>query len=243
MSLDIEDFNARWLRAWSDKDVPALLTFYHPDVAYMDPQTVTGLKGHEALADYLTGLFAATPPMRYDPHEIWATHERLLRALVLHDQPAGRRRKLSARDSTWWCSRATRSRSTRSMCIRSTPSPRHDVRIACGRIPIVGPGAITPEWMTRALRAGGIDARVGAIAGRKIGTGQVGESVRFDPALRLRAGQTRPTTVVGKFPSPDPDSRAVGVDLGNYNREVRFYLDLADGAGVTTPQMPVRRCG
>ena len=73
MSVDIEDFNRRWLRAWSDKDVPALLTFYHPDVVYMDPQTVTGLKGHEALAAYLTGLFAATPPMRYDPHETWAT--------------------------------------------------------------------------------------------------------------------------------------------------------------------------
>jgi hypothetical protein len=73
MSLDIEDFNARWLRAWSDKDVSTLLTFYHPDVVYMDPQTVTGLKGHAALADYLTGLFAATPPMRYDPHETWPT--------------------------------------------------------------------------------------------------------------------------------------------------------------------------
>jgi hypothetical protein len=74
MSLDIVDFNRRWLRAWSDKDVPRLLTFYHPEVAYMDPQTVAGLKGHRALADYLTGLFAATPPMRYDPDEVWATH-------------------------------------------------------------------------------------------------------------------------------------------------------------------------
>jgi hypothetical protein len=105
---------------------------------------------------------------------------------------------------------------------------------ACGRIPIVGPGAVTPEWMTRALRAGGIDARVGAIAGRKIGAGQVGESVRFE--LRYdSAPASAPTTVVGKFPSPDPDSRAVDADRGNYNREVRFYLDLADGAGVTTP--------
>jgi len=73
MSLDIEDFNRRWLRAWSDKDVPALLTFYHPDVVYTDPQTVTGLKGHAALNDYLIGLFAATPPMRFDPHEVWKT--------------------------------------------------------------------------------------------------------------------------------------------------------------------------
>jgi ketosteroid isomerase-like protein len=73
MNVDIEDFNLRWLRAWSDKDVAALLKFYHPDVLYMDPQTVTGVRGHKALAEYLTGLFAATPPMRYDAHEVWAT--------------------------------------------------------------------------------------------------------------------------------------------------------------------------
>jgi hypothetical protein len=73
MSLDIEAFNRRWLRAWSDKDVPALLTFYHPDVVYTDPQTVMGLKGRAALADYLSGLFAATPPMRYEPDEVWRT--------------------------------------------------------------------------------------------------------------------------------------------------------------------------
>jgi hypothetical protein len=104
-----------------------------------------------------------------------------------------------------------------------------------GPIPIVGPDAITPAWMTRALRAAGIDARVGAVAGRKIGTGQVGESVRF--ALTYdSAPADAPSTVVGKFPSPDPDSRAVGVNLGNYVREVRFYLDLAAGAGVTTPR-------
>ncbi len=89
--------------------------------------------------------------------------------------------------------------------------------------------------MTRALRAAGIDAHVGAVAGRKIGTGQVGESVRFTLGYDS-APADAPATVVGKFPSPDPDSRAVGVNLGNYNREVRFYLDLAGGAGVTTPK-------
>jgi hypothetical protein len=103
----------------------------------------------------------------------------------------------------------------------------------CGRIPIVGPHAVTPEWMTRALRAGGIDARVAAVAGRKIGTGQV--SVRFTLSYDS-APADAPSTVVGKFPSPDPDSRAVGVNLGNYNREVRFYLDLAGSAGATTPR-------
>ena len=75
MSVDIEDFNARWLKAWSDKDVPALLDFYAPDTIYADPQTAAGLEGREALGRYLTGLFAATPPMTYTPHEIWATRD------------------------------------------------------------------------------------------------------------------------------------------------------------------------
>jgi hypothetical protein len=75
MSLDIEDFNRRWLQAWTDKDVPRLLGFYADEVVYKDPQTTGGLTGKAALGAYLTGLFGATPPMRYDPHEVWATHD------------------------------------------------------------------------------------------------------------------------------------------------------------------------
>ncbi|MCX8499927.1 MAG: nuclear transport factor 2 family protein [Caulobacteraceae bacterium] len=74
MSLDLEDFNRRWLQAWTDKDVPRLLGFYSSDTIYADPQTAAGIQGHEALGAYLTGLFGATPPMTYEPHELWATH-------------------------------------------------------------------------------------------------------------------------------------------------------------------------
>lgn len=71
--MDIAAFNASWLKAWSDKDVDALLGFYAPDCRYLDQQVPQGLTGREALRGYLTGLFGATPPMRYDPEEIWAT--------------------------------------------------------------------------------------------------------------------------------------------------------------------------
>ncbi|MGZ5940572.1 MAG: nuclear transport factor 2 family protein [Rhizomicrobium sp.] len=73
MSLDLEKFNADWLRAWSDKDVPRLVNFYTEDTVYKDPQTAAGIKGHAALTAYLTGLFGATPPMTYTPDEIWPT--------------------------------------------------------------------------------------------------------------------------------------------------------------------------
>ena len=75
MALDLEKFNADWLAAWTDKNVPRLLSFYAEDCVYKDPQTAAGITGHAALRTYLTGLFAATPPMRYRPEEIWATHD------------------------------------------------------------------------------------------------------------------------------------------------------------------------
>jgi hypothetical protein len=71
--MDIETFNADWLKAWSDKDVPRLVAFYTEDTIYKDPQTAAGITGHAALRDYLTGLFSATPKMIYTPDEVWAT--------------------------------------------------------------------------------------------------------------------------------------------------------------------------
>ena len=68
---EIATYNADWLRAWTDKDVERLCQFYAKDCIYKDNQTVTGLTGREALRGYLTGLFAATPPMTYTPDETW----------------------------------------------------------------------------------------------------------------------------------------------------------------------------
>jgi hypothetical protein len=68
---EIAAFNADWLRAWTEKDVPRLTAFYAEDCIYRDPQTAGGLEGRDALSGYLTGLFAATPPMTYTPDEVW----------------------------------------------------------------------------------------------------------------------------------------------------------------------------
>ena len=68
---EIEAYNARWLQAWTDKDVDALCGFYAEDCSYKDPQVPAGLTGNAALRAYLTGLFAATPPMTYTPEETW----------------------------------------------------------------------------------------------------------------------------------------------------------------------------
>ena len=71
MTVDIERYNADWLKAWTDKDVDRLLEFYAEDCVYKDAQTVAGLTGHAPLRAYLTGLFGATPSMTYTPDEVW----------------------------------------------------------------------------------------------------------------------------------------------------------------------------
>jgi len=97
--LDIERFNAEWLKAWSDKDVEQVLAFYSPDTIYRDGQVPNGLTGHEALRQYLTGLFAATPPMHYEPDEIWANEGGYCgRWICTIDLPDGTRRRLRGFD-------------------------------------------------------------------------------------------------------------------------------------------------
>lgn len=70
---DLADYNARWLLAWSEKDVDALLRFYSKDVAYKDPQVPGGLTGQADLRAHLEKLFSSTPPTRYEADEIWPT--------------------------------------------------------------------------------------------------------------------------------------------------------------------------
>lgn len=91
------------------------------------------------------------------------------------------------------------------------------------------PEAITPEWLTDALRASGAlrpDVRVAAIRERKtVGAGMLGDSVRFALAYDGDAAGA-PASVVGKFPSADPVSRATGAAFGLYLKETRFYQEL-----------------
>ena len=73
MTMAVEDFNARWLKAWSDKNVERLLAFYDEDCRYLDPSVPNGVTGHDELRPYLTQLFGTLPATRYEPEEVWAT--------------------------------------------------------------------------------------------------------------------------------------------------------------------------
>jgi hypothetical protein len=100
---------------------------------------------------------------------------------------------------------------------------------------IRAPQDIDAAWLTEVVRAGGVEAKVTGFSARRVGTGQIGDSVRF--ALDYdREVSGAPASLVGKFPSANPESRGAGVVLGNYHREVRFYQQLAPRALVRTPR-------
>jgi aminoglycoside/choline kinase family phosphotransferase len=94
---------------------------------------------------------------------------------------------------------------------------------------------VTPEWLTERLHAAGHDAVVRAVRATRIGTGQIGKCIRFDLDLE-RADAKTPTSLVGKFPSDDPLSRATGVQLRNFIKEVSFYRTLQSSLRIRTPR-------
>jgi hypothetical protein len=98
------------------------------------------------------------------------------------------------------------------------------------------PEAVDAAWLTAVLQQGGVDAVVQSFTARPVGTGQIGDSVRFSLTYE-RGGESAPASLVGKFPAAGDESRATGVMLGNYIREVRFYQQLAPTALISLPRV------
>lgn len=87
---------------------------------------------------------------------------------------------------------------------------------------------LTDEWWSTIFRT-----KVTAGPPERIGSGQVGMNLRValssdDPSV--------PASVVVKMASPDPVSRATGMSLRNYEREVRFYTEIVDTLDVRSPR-------
>ncbi|MEE8311097.1 MAG: phosphotransferase [Candidatus Binatia bacterium] len=99
------------------------------------------------------------------------------------------------------------------------------------------PGAVTPRWLADTLRTTlpGLPA-IESFAGSTIGTGQVGQCIRFDLQYAAEPSVGSPFSVVGKFASADPASRAAGQAGRCYVSEVGFYRDLQVSVGIRTPR-------
>ncbi len=103
-------------------------------------------------------------------------------------------------------------------------------------ISVARPEAITPQWMTAALAARGIRAKVRSLTSKAVGTGQLGETRRFQLSYEGPVPADAPVTLIGKFPSADPVSAQTGHDLGIYRTEVMFYRELASRTKMRTPR-------
>ena len=102
------------------------------------------------------------------------------------------------------------------------------------------PDSLTAEWLTGALRETGalergrvvsFDAQV--LGGAKGASGQL---VRIRLTYDAGAHPDAPRSLIAKFSAADPQSRAMIHALGIYEREVRFYQDLAPLIALRTPR-------
>ena len=90
---------------------------------------------------------------------------------------------------------------------------------------------LTSDWLTAALGIAVSDFRF-----TRIGTGQMSECYRVE--LSYGPEVEGPASVVLKVAATDPSSRQTGLTLGLYEREVRFYTDIAP----RLPAGPVAPC-
>lgn len=101
------------------------------------------------------------------------------------------------------------------------------------------PDQLTPAWFTDALRAGGVLDDDGVVIGaevRRFGTGQWGLVVRAVLEYDGTAGAA-PASVIVKIPSGDASSRQLGLALGAYEAEVRFYREVLPRVEVRAPRL------
>jgi hypothetical protein len=91
--------------------------------------------------------------------------------------------------------------------------------------------AVDAGWLSEVL-----GADVAAVDKVTIGEGVgiLGELARC--TLTYAAGSSGPETVVAKLPSPYAENRAVATHFRFYEREVRFYQELAVDARIGTPR-------
>ena len=100
------------------------------------------------------------------------------------------------------------------------------------------PEEMTPSWLTGALRTGGVldgNASVASVSSQVVGEGIGFIGIVARMTVAYEGATTAPRSMFVKFPSPDPGSRQVGNLYGLYEREVRFYNELAASSGIDVP--------
>ncbi len=96
---------------------------------------------------------------------------------------------------------------------------------------------ITPAWLTEAVQSAGVsDGRVVGFDAEQIGAGVGIMGLLYRLHLRYANGVGGPSTLVVKVPSPHEGTRHVAKTFRFYEKEVKFYRDLAHHTPLgTTP--------
>lgn len=110
---------------------------------------------------------------------------------------------------------------------------------------------MAPESSTRTIQeVGDLDTRflqtvlksppISSFNTTRIGTGQVGEVYRihleYSSDASLASPSPSPKTAILKIASKDPRSRSSGLSLGIYERETRFYSEIARSISTDKPE-------
>ncbi|MDP6607394.1 MAG: phosphotransferase [Dehalococcoidia bacterium] len=101
-------------------------------------------------------------------------------------------------------------------------------------------GELTAAWLTESLRSAGVisTSAVEGFESRTLGEGEgfLGDlarlSLRYDPPE-----DGAPATLIAKFPTAQRDNRAAADLFQAYDREIRFYDELADDVPVRKPRL------
>ena len=90
------------------------------------------------------------------------------------------------------------------------------------------PSEISVGWIRQQFETAGIDgSTLRSVVSARIGTGLIGDSYRLELEWHDGPPVGAPASLIAKLPAADPTSRRAGVELGNYEREVRFYREVA----------------
>lgn len=102
-----------------------------------------------------------------------------------------------------------------------------------------GPGELTPDWLTEALRAGGVISGPSVTSVEKEilgeGAGFMGQLARVKLEYDAAAPDA-PSSLIAKFPSNLPENRQVADAFRFYEREIRFYEEIAGDVELRTPR-------
>ncbi len=102
-----------------------------------------------------------------------------------------------------------------------------------------GPKALTPEWLTQALRSTGTinNSTVKSFSMEMIGEGQAftGQIARLSLNYDIDE-ESAPKSLIAKFPASDPNLRTIWNRYHLYEREIRFYKEIAKGIDLRIPR-------